>query len=280
MTHTRTQYGITVTSCFTDPPSAPSLLCRAPQLPAPPGCRWGGLSISQDPVPQPWEAKQEPAAYVEGGNWRARRGRSDPKWPQQGAPSLIPAARGFRAGAGRSWHRCTELQPHRHTHPKKKKGIEEQGNPLRDRLRGHHGLQLRTSVRYGVAVGPLCLLALSRAGWHGIVPSTEACQQDCFVAFFSPKTHKKIPFKSVETLLCFGMRRNRHALLGEVSTRAGGKGLGAGCGCRKERENGLCFMRQVLEPPASEIPVQHRWDHVQKSISPSPKAASSATKVR
>lgn len=92
-------------------------------------------------------------------------------------------------------HRAAATQTHT---SQKKKGIEEQGNPLRDRLRGHHGLQLRTSVRYGVAVGPLCLLALSWAGWHGIVPSTEACQQDCFVAFFfffPPKPTKKNPFQ-------------------------------------------------------------------------------------
>lgn len=191
MTHTRTQYGITVTSCFTDPPSAPSLLCCAPQLPAPPGCRWGGLSISQDPVPQPWEAKQEPAAYVEGGNWRARRGRSDPKWPQQGAPSLIPAARGFRAGAGRSWHRCTELQPHRHTHPKKKKGIEEQGNPLRDRLRGHQGLQLRTSVRYGGGRGALVPLGtvLGRVAQHRALH--QGMPAGLFCCFFPKKNTKK-----------------------------------------------------------------------------------------
>lgn len=165
-----------------------------------------------------------------GGKRRERRGRSDPKSPQQGVPSLIPAARGFRAGAGRSWHQRTELQPHRHTHPPKKK-VSRSRETLSET--GLEGIRASSSVplcAMGVAVGPLCLLALSWAGWHGIVPSTKACQQDCFVAFFPKKTQKKIPIESVEMLLCFGMRRNRHAPPGEVSTRAGGKGLGAGPG--------------------------------------------------
>lgn len=41
----------------------------------------------------------------------------------------------------------------------------------------------------------MCLLALSWAGWHGIVPSTKACQQDCFVAFFPKNPQKKNPYR-------------------------------------------------------------------------------------
>lgn len=181
------------------PLPGPSLLGRAPQLPPP--CRLQmGAQHQPGPAPQPWEAKQALCSLRGGGNWRERRGRSDPKSPQQGAPSPIPAARGLRAGAGRPWRRhrrprCTWLQPHRHTHPPKK-GIEEQGNPLRDRLRGRHRLQLRTSVCYTGGRGALVPLGLPGhcpgQGDTASCPAPRHASRIVLLLFFPQKnTHTK-----------------------------------------------------------------------------------------
>lgn len=255
-TDTHTQYGITVTSCFKDPPlPGPSLLGRAPQLPPP--CRLQmGAQHQPGPAPQPWEAKQALCSLRGGGNWRERRGRSDPKSPPQGAPSPIPAARGLRAGAGRPWRRhrrpqCTRLQPHRHTHPPKK--VSRSRETLSET--GLEGVTASSSVPLcatRVAVGPLCLLVctgivLGRVTQHRALH--QGMPAGLFCCFFFPQknTQKKIiPIKSVEMLLCFGMWRNCHAPPGEVLSRAGGKRPGAAPGVAvvaERRGKMVCALR-------------------------------------